>query len=50
MQLAKELFKYQQEYISKVAKNETEACALIEAGFEYVCDFSGAKLFRKPKY
>jgi integrase/DNA-directed RNA polymerase subunit M/transcription elongation factor TFIIS len=50
VQLAKELFKDQQEYISKVAKTETEACALIEAGFEYICDFNGAKIFRKPKY
>ncbi|MEM2911569.1 MAG: site-specific integrase [Candidatus Bathyarchaeia archaeon] len=48
--LAEELFKDKQEYISKVAKNVKEACALIEAGFEYVCDFNGAKLFRKPKY
>jgi hypothetical protein len=50
VQLAKELFKDQQEYISKVAKTETEACALIEAGFEYICDFNEAKIFRKPKY
>lgn len=50
VQLAKELFQDQQEYISKVAKKETEACALIEAGFEYVCDFNDHKLFRKPKH
>ncbi|MEM2889409.1 MAG: hypothetical protein QXM52_02980 [Candidatus Bathyarchaeia archaeon] len=51
VQLAKELFKDQQEYISKVAKNETEACALIEAGFEYVTGEyeDGGKIFRKPK-
>ena len=48
--LAEELFKDQQDYVSKVAKTEADACILIEAGFEYVCDFNGAKLFRKPKY
>jgi integrase len=37
------------EYICKVAKNVEEASPLIEAGFEYVCDFDGAKLFRKRK-
>jgi hypothetical protein len=33
-----------------VAKKEADACALIEAGFEYVCDFNEAKIFRKRKY
>jgi hypothetical protein len=37
------------EYICKVAKNVEEASPLIEVGFEYVCDFDGAKLFRKRK-
>jgi hypothetical protein len=50
VQLAEELFKDQQEYISKVAKTEKGACALIDAGFEFVCDFNGAKIFRKRKY
>jgi integrase len=49
VQLAEGLFKDQQEYISKVAKTEVDACALVEAGFEYVCDFNGAKIFRKRK-
>ena len=49
IQLAKELFKDQVEYISKVAKTEGEACALIDAGFDFVCDFNGNKLFRKRK-
>jgi len=44
------LFKDQQEYVSKVAKNEKDACALIEAGFEYVCDFNYHKIFRKRKH
>jgi len=25
------------------------ACELIEAGFEYVCDFEGVRIFRKRK-
>jgi hypothetical protein len=50
VRLAEELFKDQQEYVSKVAKKETDACALIEAGFEYACDFNEAKIFRKRKY
>ncbi|MGC9095178.1 MAG: tyrosine-type recombinase/integrase, partial [Candidatus Bathyarchaeia archaeon] len=50
--LAEELFKDKLEYISKVAKNVKEACALIEAGFEYVTGEydDGGKIFRKPKY
>ena len=50
VQLAEELFKDQQDYISKVAKTENDACLLIEAGFEFVCDFNGNKLFKKRKY
>jgi len=50
VQLAEELFKDQQEYVSKVAKTETDACALVDAGFEFVCDINGGKLFRKRKY
>jgi len=37
------------EYVCKVASTVEEAKALIEAGFEYVCDMDGVKLFRKPK-
>ncbi len=37
------------EYHVKVAKKVKEACDLVEAGFEYVCDIEGAKLFRKRK-
>jgi RecB family endonuclease NucS len=50
--LAEELFKDQQEYITKVARNVKEACALIEAGFEHVTGEynDGGKIFRKPKY
>jgi hypothetical protein len=44
--LAEELFKGEQEYVSKAA----DTCALVEAGFEYVCDFENAKIFRKRKW
>jgi len=27
-----------EEYISKVARNADEACNLVEAGFEFVCN------------
>jgi integrase len=37
------------EYISKVAGTVEEARALVEAGFEYVCDIEGVKIFRKRK-
>jgi integrase len=37
------------EYVAKVAHSEEEACKLVEAGFEYVCDFNGNKIFRKRK-
>jgi hypothetical protein len=50
VQHAEELFKDQQEYVSKVAKNEIDACALVEAGFEYVCDFNNVKIFKKRKF
>jgi hypothetical protein len=50
VQLAEELFKEEQDCISKVAKTETEICSLVEAGFEYVCEFEGHKIFKKKKY
>jgi integrase len=37
------------EYTSRVAHTEEEACQLIDSGFEYVCDFNGNKIFRKRK-
>jgi integrase len=37
------------EYTSAVAKNLKEAQKLIEAGFEYVTEMDGAKIFRKRK-
>jgi len=38
-----------EEYICKVAKTVEEASKLIEAGFEYVTEVDGVKLFRKRK-
>jgi hypothetical protein len=37
------------EYNCKVAKTVDEATKLIEAGFEYVTEIEGYKLFRKRK-
>jgi integrase len=50
IQLEEALFKDEIDYVSKVAKTEAEACVLIEAGFDFVCDFDGHKLFRKRKF
>jgi hypothetical protein len=47
--LEEALFQGETNYISKVAKTEKEICSLIEAGFEYVTEFEGAKIFRKRK-
>jgi hypothetical protein len=35
------------DYVSKVANTIEEACELVEAGFEYVCDIEETKIFRK---
>jgi len=37
------------EWVCKVAKSVEEAQKLIEAGFEYVTEMDGLKLFRKRK-
>jgi len=37
------------EYVCRVAENVKEAKKLVEAGFEYMTDFEGCKLFRKRK-
>ena len=37
------------DYTAKVAHSEQEICQLIEAGFEYVCDYEDNKVFRKRK-
>jgi len=46
----KALFQYKNdEFYAKTASTVEEALKLIEAGFEYVCDMNGIKLFRKRK-
>ena len=37
------------EFTSRVARSEKEACELIESGFEHVCEFDGNQIFRKRK-
>jgi hypothetical protein len=37
------------EWTCKVATNVKEAADLIEAGFEYITEIDGTKLFRKRK-
>ena len=37
------------QWTCKTAKNIQEATALIEAGFEYITELDGIKLFRKRK-
>jgi len=37
------------DYVCKIAKSIEDCSLLIEAGFEYVCDMDGVKLFRKRK-
>lgn len=37
------------DYVSRVAKTVKEACQLVEAGFEYVCEMDDVKIFRKRK-
>jgi integrase len=49
VQLEEALFQGEQDFISKVARTEKEICSLVEAGFEYVTEFEGAKIFKKRK-
>ncbi|MFQ6127240.1 MAG: hypothetical protein ACE5R6_21925 [Candidatus Heimdallarchaeota archaeon] len=37
------------DYVSRVAWTLEEACKLVEAGFEYVIEVEGGKIFRKRK-
>jgi len=39
----------EEEFTCKVAKSIDEVKELVEAGFEYVCDYEGYKVFRKRK-
>ncbi len=48
IQIEEAIFRGQEDgFICKAAQTVDEAKTLIEAGFEYVCDFNGVKLFRK---
>jgi hypothetical protein len=49
--LAQILFKNEQEYVSKVAHNVNEACALLEQGCKYQTGEydDGGEIFTKPK-
>lgn len=47
--LANSLINYSEEYTCKVASNQAEAIKLIEAGFEYITEMDGVKLFRKRR-
>jgi len=50
VQLEEALFKEESDgFVCKVAHDIEEAKTLIEAGFEYVCEVEGLKLFRKRK-
>ena len=50
IQLEEVIFKREEdEFICKAARTVEEAKMLIEAGFEYVCDFGDVKLFRKRR-
>lgn len=50
IQLEEALFKNEnEEFICKVALSIEEAKTLIEAGFDFVCEFNEAKMFRKRK-
>lgn len=50
VQIEESLFKKEnEEFICKAARTVEEAKRLIEAGFEYVCEMEGVKLFRRRK-
>lgn len=50
IQLEEALFQKKNDaFTCKVAGDLEEVKALIEAGFEYVCELNGVKLFRKRK-
>jgi len=50
IQLEEAFFKNENEgFICKVAFSIEEAKALIEAGFDFVCEFNGAKMFKKRR-
>jgi len=44
-----QLVDFKEDFVARVAHTEQETCQLIEAGFEFVCDFGVNKVFRKRK-
>ena len=42
-----DVLKYLENLISKVTKNEKEIYSIVEAGFEYVTEIEGVKIFKK---
>jgi hypothetical protein len=40
---------YKKDWKNELPNIEKEICSLVEAGFEYVTEFQGAKIFRKRK-
>jgi integrase len=49
MHLAQGLDAATEEFTSRTARTVEEACKLVEAGFTYVTEFDGIKIFRKRK-
>ena len=50
VQLEESLYQRENEdFICKVASTIEEAKTLIESGFQFICDFNGAKLFKRRK-
>jgi len=39
----------EQDFVVKVAWTLEESCKLLENGFQYICDYDTAKIFKKPK-
>jgi hypothetical protein len=44
-----QLISFKDDDFSATVAHSEEACKLIEAGFEYVCDFGQNRIFRKRK-
>lgn len=50
MQLEQALFQFMtDEFICKIAKSLKEASDVVEAGFDYVTEMDGCKIFKKRK-
>lgn len=50
VQLEEALYQRENEdFICKVASTIEEAKTLVESGFQFICDFNGAKLFKRRK-